>query len=236
MKTIRFIIGLVITIFSLGASAQTYYYFGEKKVPLKLLPHIKVILCEDTVKTPIHLDKGDSLIRKIYPENSIAYVYREGKNSQTYKRYSANPSAKVSVYPGYRADTGDLGAPTGCIHVKLKSLADSTLLKKVCKQYGCVICSSSRYSPTWYTIRMIPKPGRNPVILANTLKEKGYFESVGPEFWTPNMLQISYDPETTKQWGLYNAKDNVDISVSEAWNYATGRGIKIGVVDSGFDI
>lgn len=41
-----------------------------------------------------------------------------------------------------------------------------------------------------------------------------------------------------KQWNLYNAQnEGYDINVSPAWNYATGRGVKIAIVDGdGVDI
>lgn len=46
-----------------------------------------------------------------------------------------------------------------------------------------------------------------------------------------------YDPFVTQQWGLYNPDyDDIDISICGAWSYATGRGIKIGILDQGVDV
>lgn len=59
MKTIKFIISLaIVIIYMTSAAAQSFYYVGEKKIPLHLIPNVKVILCEDTITTSIHLEKG----------------------------------------------------------------------------------------------------------------------------------------------------------------------------------
>ncbi|MBD5206708.1 MAG: S8 family serine peptidase [Bacteroidales bacterium] len=237
MKTIKIILSLGMVILSMtSAVAQTFHYAGDKKFPIEIIPNIKVILCEDTIKTPINLEKGDSLIKQLNLKNSLAVVYREGENSRTCERYSDKNAGNICVYPAYISDTGDMIVPTGCIETILRNEADTILLKEICKEYDCVISSRSQYHTTWNTLRMKPKPGRNPVILSNTLQEDGRLEVACPIFWMTDMLQISYDPETTKQWSLYNPDSSIDISVSSAWNYATGRNIKIGVIDSGFDI
>ena len=67
--------------------------------------------------------------------------------------------------------------------------------------------------------------------------ESGYFAAVEPAFLVENPWEISYDPRTVDQWALYNATaPAIDISVSTAWNYSTGRNIKVAVIDSGCDI
>ena len=236
MKTIKIILSLGMVILSLtSAVAQTFHYAGDKKFPIEIIPNIKVILCEDTIKTPIQLEKGDSLIKKLNLKNSIAVVYREGENSRTCERYSDKNAGNICVYPAYMDPVAGMCVPTGYIETVVKNLSDTIMLNDICREYDCVIKSRPQFDPACTTLRMIPRPGRNPIILSNTLQEDGRLETC-PMFWLPNILQISYDPETTKQWGLYNPVTRVDISVSSAWNYATGRNIKIGVIDSGFDI
>ena len=227
---------VMVILYMTSTAAQTYYYVEKEKIPLTIIPNVKVIIREDTINAPIHIDQGDSLIYTVNQDGSMALIYREGKNSRTYDKYSDKREGNFSIYPAYISERGDMLVPTGYIGTILRNEADTILLKEICKKYDCVIGSRSQFHSTWYTIRMKPKPGGNPVSLANTLQEDGRLEVAFPMFWMPDMLQISYDPETTKQWSLYNPDSSIDISVSSAWNYATGRNIKIGVIDSGFDI
>ena len=225
---------VMVSLYMTFASSQTFYFVGDEKWPIQIIPNVKVILCEDTIKTPIHLEKGDSLIKRLNLDNSMAFIYREGENSRTYEKYSDKDS-NICIYPTYTGSRGEFLAPTGYIETTLKNIADTVKLKDLCREYDCVIDYRSQYHNTWFTLRMKPRRRMNPVKLANTLQENGLLYAC-PMFWQPDILQISYDTETTKQWGLYNPDTKVDISVSSAWNYATGRNIKIGVIDSGFDI
>lgn len=72
--------------------------------------------------------------------------------------------------------------------------------------------------------------------MANELYETGLFASSVADF-SSNDLYCSYDPLVGSQWGLYNSNyADMDISACAAWNYATGRNIKIGVLDQGIDM
>lgn len=72
--------------------------------------------------------------------------------------------------------------------------------------------------------------------VANRLQESGLFASASPDF-ACNGAEISYDSDVYKQWHLYNAQnEGIDINVSPAWNYATGKGVKVAIVDNGVDV
>lgn len=71
---------------------------------------------------------------------------------------------------------------------------------------------------------------------ANAIYETGKFAASVADFVSNDKL-ISYDPNVTHQWGLYNPiYEGMDISISPAWNYSTGRGIKIGISDDGIEL
>ena len=87
-----------------------------------------------------------------------------------------------------------------------------------------------------YSLIVHPDKGLDPVMVAKQLHATGLFDFAYPTFVITNILEISYDSLVHKQWGLYNNKNPMyDISLSEAWNYATGRGIKIAIIDNGVD-
>ncbi|MDE6510640.1 MAG: S8 family serine peptidase [Muribaculaceae bacterium] len=77
--------------------------------------------------------------------------------------------------------------------------------------------------------------GYDSVEIANFIMESNLFANASPAFEI--RPSISYDPSVLDQWGLYNSIDEgIDISASEAWNYATGRGVTVAVIDSGIDL
>ena len=83
---------------------------------------------------------------------------------------------------------------------------------------------------------LYPNKGLNPINVSNQLHATGLFDFAYPTFYQKDCLEISYDSLVHHQWGLYNKENPVyDISLSEAWNYATGRGIKIAIIDNGVD-
>lgn len=85
-------------------------------------------------------------------------------------------------------------------------------------------------------MRVSETSGRDAVVVANSIYESGKFASSSPGF-SFDALEISYDPNVLNQWGLYNsANEGMDISVSQAWGYSTGRGITIAIVDQGIDL
>ena len=84
---------------------------------------------------------------------------------------------------------------------------------------------------------MTPETNGTSLDIANRLYETGLFAESIADFSSENDALCSYDPLVTQQWGLYNADyDDIDISICGAWSYATGRGIKIGILDEGVDV
>ena len=238
---IRYILGLLVGLMAIiSASAQNFYYRGDKKVPIEQATGMKVIYSDHCMETPpLPPGEGDSITDIWNDNNKCLVIYQERKTKGKTSRLEASNPDSLCIYPCYIIDPkhGEL-VPTGNITIKLKSEADTTFLKRICEQYGCVILrGSGTYDQNWYKLKMIPGVGKNPILIANSIYETGYFLFAYPQFSSGSLLQISYDPKTTVQWGLYNAvKPSVDISVSTAWNYATGRGIRIAIIDSGIDI
>ena len=66
--------------------------------------------------------------------------------------------------------------------------------------------------------------------------ETHLFDAVSPDFIFDG-LECSYDPDFGELWGLYNSEYlGTDMSICSAWNYATGQGIKIAIVDQGIEL
>ena len=121
------------------------------------------------------------------------------------------------------------------IYVKLKSLDDVATLKEKAEQYGLSVENQDEFMPSWFVLKK-HRTGKGVVDVANALYETGLFAECLPDLATDGK-EISYDPYSIDQWGLYNRMTKgADINVSEAWNYATGRGVVIAIVDEGIEL
>ena len=90
--------------------------------------------------------------------------------------------------------------------------------------------------PLWYILSVSPSAGGNAVDIANSLWESGKFAAALPDLCSVGDL-CSNDPLFGLQWGLCNGDfPDMDISASPAWEYATGKGVRIAILDSGVDM
>ena len=125
---------------------------------------------------------------------------------------------------------------TDYLYVKLKSMDDKAMLSSVAETYGLDIYSQDEFMPLWFVLKKRSAESGNVVDIANRVYETGLFAECSPDF-SMERAEISYDPNVGKQWGLYNTMtEGADINVSEAWNYATGRGVVIAIVDTGIEL
>lgn len=222
------------TFFSISAQDNYYYYNGNK-----------VILKKDSTKvvsiTPISdnvllsLDDGYSLLNSVIDNRCNIKLY-EIVHSQSESNIDESLLESAQLQPCYSSVNGLELIPNGYINVKLKQLSDYSTLVSFASQYGCELIEQNPFMPLWYNIHLTADGTNNSVDVANALYESNKFESAFPSF-TSDALEISYDPNVYDQWNLCNTEyEDLDISISQAWNYATGRGIKIAIVDEGIDL
>lgn len=217
-------------------NAQAYYYFNGSKRPIEIAankfvaifftPSDKLETTPSIMELEAKTVSGKSI--KVYQcdDASIMEMLTERSKAE-------NDWYLMSCY--YTDIYGDL-VPVGLINVRLKKADDYPKLEQIANQYQLEIVRQNKFMPLWYVLEVTGKTTMSVLDIANQIYETGVFQSSSP-FFDSNSDEISYDPSVFKQWGLYNPEnEGVDISVSQAWNFATGRGVKIGIVDSGFDI
>ena len=150
--------------------------------------------------------------------------------------FAGNNSVQSSTTPRYVNNQGIEMWSTGYVSVKLKSSQDVGLLRVEAAKCSMEVVEQDKFMPLWYILHYSGNAVNSAIDAANRLHESGLFAAACPDF-ACNGAEISYDPDVHKQWGLYNAEyEGYDINVSPAWNYATGRGVKIAIVDNGVDI
>ena len=144
----------------------------------------------------------------------------------------------------YTNANGSYMEATGYLYVKLRRGSDKDLLAKMAEKFGVSIVEHSDYMPLWFVLKR-NKENKNTILsITNEIYNTGLFAECAPDL-SVDGIELSYDPYVTKQWNLYNSGDTVfgscskkgvDINVSEAWNFSTGRNVKIAIVDEGIDL
>ena len=143
----------------------------------------------------------------------------------------------ILLSPCYRTKEGKEVFLTPYLSVRLKREQDIHLLSSYAEKYGLRIVCNSPLMPLWYVLSITSETGKNALDIANTLWESDDFKDSAPDLSYGNMAFCSNDPVFGEQWGLYNSTSSgIDISVCNAWNYSTGKNVKIAIVDSGVDI
>lgn len=235
-KTISIIFAAIISCIMATAQNSYYYYDGGKKQLTESSQQVVTIspLTAVVARPPV----GLSLIKSVSDSRSRINVYKisPAQTVAQVKAAAQQEGGGAKILSCYVSESGLELAPTGYVYVKLKSANDYQTLKSKAEEHGMEIVEQNKFMPLWYTLRVKDTAETPPVDAANAMYETGLFESSSPDFHF-DALEFSYDPDISSQWGLYNSQyEGMDISISPAWNYATGNGIKIAIVDEGVEL
>lgn len=216
---------------------DSYYYYRGNKVPLEQDASKVVSISSVSGGVSLAPAGGFALDKTITDENYSIKVYKALPSASASEMPPAmSTSPATGFVPCYKSKDAQELIPNGYINIKLKTASDYRMLETMASQKKCTIIGRNEFMPLWYCLKTNASPGVNPVNVANEMYETGKFAAAFPSF-SIDALEISYDPDVYSQWGLYNAEhEGYDISVCQAWDLATGRGIKIAIVDHGIDM
>ena len=218
--------------------AQTdYYYYRGGKIPLTVneskicvnIPNNKEILCEGILKEIKIIDKIKDA------DFDISIVQKSDLTELSSSRSWKEGATSVILSPCYKTMDGKEVFSTPYLNVRLKKEEDLNLLLSYAEKYGLRIVKQDSFLPLWYILSVSSETGKTALEIANTLWESGVFTSSVPDLCSDDMI-CSNDPLFNQQWGLHNnTYTGIDISIESAWNYATGKNIKIAILDKGVD-
>lgn len=221
---------------ALSIKAQSYYYYRGTRQTLTRHPSKVVAIAPKANNVTLSPTDGFHLVNTISDTKSNIKVYSLSSTARLAALQSDEALSSVQIQPSFLTEDGKELYPNGYLNVQLRAASDFPQLQTLANLYGCEILSQNEYMPLWYNLRMRPESGKGAVDVANVFYETGKFAAAFPSF-SMEALEVSYDADVYKQWGLYNADyPGFDISISRAWGYATGRGITIAIVDNGIDV
>lgn len=228
----------ILAFFSLSAvhAQDDYYYYRGNRTYLTI-NSAKVVSISTTANSNIsYPSNGLILNRTISDSDNRLKVFSVPATMTINDAIASFIAPNCYAQPCFTTSNGMELIPDGYINVKLKKSSDLSRLNVVAQQFGCEIIGQNPFMPLWYSLKVIPANGKNSVDIANDIYETSLFAYASPSF-SFDALEISYDPDVYSQWALYNSEYyGFDISISQAWSYSTGSGIKIAIVDNGIDM
>lgn len=227
---------LFIIICSIHTIAQTdYYYYKGKKIPLTLNDKkICVNMYRDNKDVSERIRANVQVLDTIRDETFESFVIsRSDFKKLTAQDFWEEDAKSVILTSSYYTKNNKEVFASPYFYVKLKKEEDINLLTSYAEKYRFTIVRQNSFMPLWYILAVTQDCDKNVLQCANTLWESGDFAASEPDLCSKK-LTYSNDPLYNQQWGLHNSyHPDIDISVSSAWNYATGKNIKIAILDDG---
>ena len=237
-KNFIFII-LLLILCSTSMIAQTsYYYYKGEKIPLSL-NNSKLCVSIPKTKGDVskELMKGINVLDTIKDEAfDISIIQQADFKKMSSSKVWGKEENTFLVSPCYITKDRKEVFLTPYLNVRLKRKQDLNLLLSYAEKYGLTLVRHDSLMPMWYILSISTETGMNALDVANALWESGDFMASVPDLCLDNLV-CSVDPLFNQQWGLYNGLNpGIDISATEAWNYSTGKNVKIAIIDTGVDM
>lgn len=220
---------------SIHATAQTdYYYYKGKKIPLTLNDKkVCVSTSKDNKDVCDRIRANVLVLDTIRDETFETYIITQSDfKNLTSLDFWEKDAKSVIVTSSYFYENKELFS-SPYLNVKLKKEDDLDLLTSYAEKFRLKIIRNSPFMPLWYILSLTQDSETSPLQCANTLWESREFAASEPDLCAKN-LTCSNDPLFNQQWGLHTIiYQNSDISADSAWYYATGKNIKIAIIDYG---
>jgi len=256
MKKKIYLLGLLISLFFLMSNAQTlyYYYYNGVKQYFELdTKHIFVSVDNENVAgifasynhLPFSADISEGKRSKTDFNRLWSVIsFEENYSQEAYLTKLAeikNKESNLIVAPYLKNQYQDKIGLSNFLYVKLKSLNDTTLLKREAEKEQAVVVYQNDFMPLWFIVSVTARSKYNAMELANHFYESGLFQYAEPDLMVDDMLHCANDTYFGDQWGLknigqYGGTSGIDIKACDAWQISTGAGIVVAVLDQGINL
>lgn len=236
-KLFVILLSLLLCFKTIGAVADFYYYRGNK-IPL-VLNENKLCVCIPKIynKTSEEIQANAKVLKTIRDEELDIFAIPRTDYEHLISSKIIEEPIPFILTPCYITENGAEIFATPHLNVRLKKEQDISLLTSYAERLGLRILRNSPMMPLWYILTVTPECGKTSVECANELWESGVFAASVPDLCSDYVSSCPNDPLFYQQWGLKNDTNHgIDISACTAWNYSTGKNVKIAILDMGVDM
>ena len=223
---------------SIYTIAQDYYYYKGNKIPLTLNEKkVCVSMSKDNKDVSDKIRANIQILDTIRDETFETFIITHSDFKKlTAQDFWEEDAKSVILTSSYYIKNNKEVFASPYFYVKLKKEEDIDLLTSYAEKYRFTIVRQNSFMPLWYILAVTKDCDKNVLECVNSLWESGDFAASEPDLCAKD-LTYSNDPLYNQQWGLHNSvHPNIDISVDSAWTYATGRNIKIAIIDTSIDL
>ncbi|MBP5777608.1 MAG: S8 family serine peptidase [Prevotella sp.] len=221
------------------APTDYYYYYKGGKMPLTLNESkVCVSIFKDKKDVSERIRANVQVQETIKDEDlfDIFVITRSEFEKLVSQDFWYEDAKSVIITSSYLTEDNVEVFATPYLNVRLKKDEDIDLLASYAEKYRLRIVGNSSLIPLLYVLYVTPEGDKSPMECANELFESGDFATSVPDLSSDDFI-CSNDPMYSQQWGLHNSSHpGIDISAPEAWNYSTGKKIKIALLDTGVDM
>ncbi|MBS1632718.1 MAG: S8 family serine peptidase [Bacteroidetes bacterium] len=243
----KIIYSLVVSFLFINVYAQQRYaYLPEGKTFFqtsyqKLIVKYKNELKAEQLKRFV-TDSSLNKVGKLQNWNvfDVRSSYRNKDSLVSVLKILQNDSDILYANPFLIYSDGTLQGLTNQLIVRLKTSTNIDFLSSKFKKLKVIAIDKNKYIDREYILTINTGQQLDALDIADTLFETGLFDYCEPDFVKLGMFKTT-DPVYNLQWGVhntgqYNGTPNADINLVNAWNIATGTGIKVAVLDEGVDL
>ena len=227
---------------SIHTIAQTdFYYYKGNKIPLFVnKTKVCITIPKGSEKASERILANVNILDTIKDETFETFIITQSDFEKLSSMDSWRDDAKsVILTSSYYTKNNKEVFSSPYLNIQLHKEQDIDLLTLYAEKYKLRIVGNGPFSslmPLWYSLAITQNSKKSPLECANELFESGDFAASVPDLCSKN-LTYSNDPFFNQQWGLYNINNpGIDINVSSAWNLATGKNIKIAILDRGVEL
>lgn len=233
-----------------GSFAQDYYYYTTKViVPLRPCSTRVSVVTPKSLRDTVPLKLPSDIIpvdTARYKEFDF-YVYEKKQSNDSALLIDVlkgivdtTKSVLLPVYYNHRNRYAILGH---WFNVRVKDSCHISLVKEYAVKHKLKFCGVESINKwnIFCTLMFTPQTKEDPLHLINRLHEKEFVMYAAPHLENSVYMHGSHDPYFHHQWNLFNVNSQrtgstgIDIKACAAWSYATGRGVKVAVIDTGID-
>ena len=152
----------------------------------------------------------------------------------------ARPAEVREVGQVFQQDDGHVLIGGRSLIVQLSPDLSETAARRELKKRKLSVVRSLAFAPNQFQVDV--PPGEDLLAVANELHESGVAVAAEPEFIEHIGQRLTpTDPTYAQQWQLNNTGGNggvagADIRAERAWDFTLGRGMRVAVIDNGFDV
>jgi subtilisin family serine protease len=150
------------------------------------------------------------------------------------------PANVQEVGQVYQQQDGHLLIGSRNLIVQLSPEMSDAAARRELKKRNLTIVRELAFAPNQFQVEVAP--GEDTLSVANALQESDIAVAAEPEFIEfIGQRFIPTDPTYTQQWHLNNTGGSggvagADIAAERAWDFTLGRGVRVAVIDNGFDV